>query len=75
MHRRVKRNVWRRGRCGTLSFIADNVGDGRFYTRSMALTFSPAVSPLPTPGPGSVLLLGTGLVAAWQSRRFRRARS
>lgn len=58
---------------GTLSFFADNVGNGRFYTRSMALTFSPAVAP--TPEPGSWLLLGTGLVAASQSRRFRRARS
>jgi len=59
---------------GTLSFVADSVGEGRFFTRSMALTFSPAVSPSPTPEPGSLLLLGTGLVAAWQSRRFRRGR-
>jgi hypothetical protein len=58
---------------GTLSFIADNVGDGKFFTRSMALTFSPEVSP--TPEPGSWLLLGTGLFGAWQSRRFRRGRS
>jgi hypothetical protein len=59
---------------GTLSFFADNIGEGgRFYTRSMALTFSPALSR--TPEPGSWLLLGTGLVAAWQSRRVRRARS
>jgi PEP-CTERM motif-containing protein len=60
---------------GTLSFAADNVDNGKFFTRSMALTFSPAESPAPTPEPGSWLLLGTGLVAGWQSRRFRRARN
>jgi hypothetical protein len=57
---------------GTLSFTADNVGNGTYFTRSMALTFSPAGSPAPTPEPGSLLLVGSGLVAAWQSRRFRR---
>jgi hypothetical protein len=60
---------------GTLSFFADSVGDGKFFTRSMALTFAPPVSPAPTPEPGSWLLLGTGLIGAWQSRRFRRARA
>jgi hypothetical protein len=60
---------------GTLSFIADSVGEGKFYTRSMALTFSPAVTPAPTPEPGSWLLLATGLIAGWQARCFRRARS
>jgi hypothetical protein len=56
---------------GTLSLFADSVDNGRFFTRSMALTFSPDVPPAPTPEPGSWLLLGTGLAAAWQSRRFR----
>jgi len=58
---------------GTLSFIADSLDDGRFFTRSMALTFSPAATP--TPEPGTWLLLGTGLAAAWQCRRFRPVRS
>lgn len=58
---------------GTLSFTADNVGNGTYFTRSMALTFSPARSPAPTPEPGSLLLVASGLIAAWQSRRFRRS--
>ena len=57
---------------GTLSFIADNIDNGVFVTRSMALTFAPVGSP--TPEPGSLLLLATGVVGAWHSRRFRRAR-
>src|SRR5689334_21691697 len=46
----------------------------RYFTRSMKLTFSPAVSASPTPEGGSWLLLSTALVAAWQSRRSGRGR-
>jgi hypothetical protein len=60
---------------GFLSLYADNVGNGTFVTRTLGLSFAPAQpAPAPTPEPGTLVLLGTGLVGAWQSRRLRRAR-
>jgi len=58
---------------GGLAITAANV-DGRFVTRSMGLGFIPDSSPAPTPEPGSLLLVGTGLLATWQSRRLRHPR-
>lgn len=59
---------------GDLAVTAENLGNGTFVTRSMGLGFTPDSSPAPTPEPGSLLLVGTGLLAAWQSRRLRPAR-
>jgi hypothetical protein len=59
---------------GTASFTATNVGDGSYTATESGLLLSIAPGATPTPEPGSLLLLGSGLVAAWQSRRFRRPR-
>jgi len=57
-----------------LSGTNTNTGHGVFFTSGAQLTFAPATSPSPTPEPESLFLLGTGLTAVWQSRRFRRER-
>jgi hypothetical protein len=54
---------------GGLAVTASNLGNGMFVTRSMGLSFTPDSSPVPTPEPASLLLVGSGLAAAWQSRR------
>ena len=57
---------------GTVSIIGQSIEKGAFRTAFVSLGFAPAASPSPTPEPASLLLVGTGLAAAWQSRRFRR---
>jgi hypothetical protein len=57
---------------GGLAVTAENVGNDTFVTRSMGLSFTPDSVPVPTPEPGSLLLVGSGLLGAWQSRRLRR---
>lgn len=56
---------------GALAVTAANVGNGTFVTRSMGLGFTPDSSAAPTPEPGSLLLVATGLLAAWRSRRHQ----
>jgi len=58
---------------GTMSIEGENIGGGQFLTGGVGLTFSPADTGSPTPEPASLLLLGTGLAAVWQSRRVRQA--
>jgi len=66
---------------GPPDYFAEVIGSGTatmsftkspffFDARSITYDFSSGASP--TPEPGSLLLLGTGLAAAWQSRRVRR---
>jgi hypothetical protein len=47
--------------------------DRFFWAENITYDFSSS-APAATPEPASMLLLGTGLVGAWQSRRLRRAR-
>jgi hypothetical protein len=60
---------------GVLKLLdASNLGGGQYFANKGALlTFSAASTESPTPEPASMLLRGTGLIAAWRSRRLRRA--
>lgn len=58
---------------GTLTITGIPGGGDRFVTGGVGMVFPP-FGPSPTPEPASVLLLGSGLVAAWKSRRLRQVR-
>jgi len=77
-------SIWTVGSSNTPTFFGDFslAGHGTATTRLERFGTGYAVSGFsyefanetasPTPEPASMLLLGTGLVAAWQSRRLRR---
>lgn len=58
---------------GTLELGGILKPNGVILTDSVGLTFEPPITASPTPEPASMLLLGTGLAAAWEARRVRRA--
>jgi hypothetical protein len=59
---------------GTVDAGGIPIGGGQFFANGGLLAnFGPASTPSATPEPASVLLFGSGLLAAWRSRRFRRS--
>ena len=56
---------------GTLAIPAEIISGGLLARAGEGLTFTAGATPSATPEPASMLLLGTGLLAAWRSRRLR----
>jgi hypothetical protein len=56
---------------GHISITGRSFEPGAYRTQFVGIGFERPASPSPTPEPASLLLLGTGLAAAWRSRRLR----